>query len=142
MANRAEAKTRIHNNQHLDQRCLQGKRPLKLMFKESREQPEKTESKATSSGLSVIQPAERSSSSGPQRSEHDPEASEKPKKEKKKKANRKRRGRRREEGSTPATGSNAKNTGGKKNRDLSQVICYTCNKKGHYSRDCTEPSKN
>ena len=67
-ANRAEAKARIHNNQHLDQRYPQGKRPLKLTFKESREQPKKTKSKATISGLSVTLPAKPSSSSGPQRS--------------------------------------------------------------------------
>ena len=46
------------------------------------------------------------------------------------------------EGSTLATGSNAKNTADKKNRELSQVTYYTGNEKGHYSRDCTEPPKN
>ena len=40
-ANRAEAKADIYNNQHLDQRCPQGKRPRNLTFKESQEQPEK-----------------------------------------------------------------------------------------------------
>ena len=141
-ANRVEAKARIHNNQHLDQQCPWGKRPLKLTFKESWKQPEKTKSKATTSGLSVTPPAKPSSDSGPQRSEHGPEASEKAKKEKRKKANRERRGSGRRERSTSATGSNAKNTAGKKNRDLSQVTCYTCNKNGHYSRDCIKPSKN
>ncbi len=23
-------------------------------------------------------------------------------------------------------------------RDISEIICYNCNKKGHYSKDCTE----
>ena len=141
-ANRAESKARIHNNQHLDQRCPRDKQPLKLTFKESREQPEKTQSKATTSGLSVTPPAKLSSSSGPQQSEHDPETTEQARKEKKKKANREKRGRGKREGSTPATRSNANNTAGKKNRDLSQVTCYTCNKRGHYSRDCTEPPNN
>ncbi len=142
MANRVKAKACIHNNQHLDQRCPQSKQPLKLTFKESREQPEKIQSKATTSGLSVTLPAKPSSSSGPQQSEHGPKASTKARIEKKKKANCERRRRRRRERSTPATGSNAKNTAGKKNRDLSQVICYTFNKKSHYSRDFTEPPKN
>ncbi len=141
-ANKAEAKACIHHNQHLDQQFSRGKRPLKLTFKESQDHPEKTQSKATTSGLSVTPPGKPSSSSGPQRSEHGLEASEKARKKKKKKANRERRGKRRREGSTPATGSNAKNTANKKNRDLSQVTCYTGNKKGHYSKDCTEPPKN
>ena len=105
----AEAKARFHNYQHLDQRCPWGKRPLKLTFKEYREQPEKIKSKVTTSGLSVTPPAKPSSSSGPQQSEHSPEASEKARKEKKK-ANRKQRGIGRREESTPATGSNAKKT--------------------------------
>ncbi len=37
-ANRAEAKARIHNNQHLDQRYPKGKRSLKLTLKDSNEQ--------------------------------------------------------------------------------------------------------
>lgn len=141
-ANRAEAKARIHNNQHLDQRCPRGKRPLKLVFKESREQQstEKAQPKPTTSGLSVTPPAKPLGSG--HRSEQSSEASEKARKEKKKKANRERRGRGRREGSTPATGSNTENTAGKKNRDLSQVTCYACNKKGHYAKDCTKPPKN
>ena len=52
-ANRAEAKVRMYNNQHLDQQFSRGEQTLKLTFKESREQPEKTPSKAKTSGLSV-----------------------------------------------------------------------------------------
>ncbi len=141
-ANRVEAKAPINNNQHLDQRCPRGKLPLKLTFKKSREKSEKTQSKVTTSGFSVTPPSKPSSSSGLQQSEHGLETSEKVRKEKKKMANCERRGRRKREGSTSATGSNAKNTAGKKNRDFSQVTCYTWNKKGHYSKDCTEPPKN
>ncbi len=37
-ANKAKAKARIHNNQHLDQRYPKEKRPLKLTLKDSKEQ--------------------------------------------------------------------------------------------------------
>ncbi len=139
-ANRAEAKTHIEDYRHLDQRCPKGKRPLKRSINSRDERPgKKSQPKATTSGLTVT-PA-KPAASGSQRLEPGPEDSEKARKEKKKKAFRKRRGKGRREGSAPATGSNAESTVGKKNRDLSQVTCYTCNKKGYYSRDCTEPPK-
>ena len=43
---------------------------------------------------------------------------------------------------TPASGSNATNAGGKKKKNLSQIMCYNCNKSGHYASSCPESSKN
>ena len=149
-ANRAEAKAHIHNNHHLDQRCPRGKRPLKLVFKESREQQstEKPQPKATTSWLTVTS---AKSAGGSQQGS---EAAEKARKEKKKNWHRKQRERREASANpegTPATGPNT--TGGKKKagqnrgqtrvqiQDLSQVTCWNCNKKGHYATNCTEPPK-
>ena len=38
---------------------------------------------------------------------------------------------------TPATGANSGTR-----KDMSQITCFNCNKKGHYSRNCSEPRKN
>ncbi len=53
-----------------------------------------------------------------------------------------------QDGSSAITGTNATQAikGQKKKRhdgqgpkmDISEITCYNCNKKGHYSRDCTE----
>ena len=47
---------------------------------------------------------------------------------------------------SPASGVNAAEVGGKgkrrKKMDVSQITCFNCNKKGHYSSSCPEPSKN
>ena len=56
-----------------------------------------------------------------------------------------RRGRRRRQhkdkrdSSTPATGVNKAEV--EKKRDISEVKCYNCNKKGHFSTKCPEPRK-
>ena len=39
----------------------------------------------------------------------------------------------------PTTGALSAHREPKKPRDLSEVTCYNCNKKGHYSPDCPEP---
>ena len=44
---------------------------------------------------------------------------------------------RKDTSSTPATGANS---GTKK--DISQITCFNCNTKQHYSRNCSEPRKN
>ncbi len=101
-ANKTEAKARIHNNQHLDQRCPKGKRPLKLTLKDSNEQ---------SSEKTKAAPLQQKSAGSPQSEE----AAEKTRKKKKKNWYRKER-ERKEAGAnsegTPATGSNV--TGGRK----------------------------
>ena len=148
-ANRVEAKARIEDYRHLDQRCPKGKRPLKLSIDSRDEKPsEKPQPKATTSGLSVT-PAKPASGF-----QQGSEAAEKARKEKRKNWQQKQRERREASANpegNPATGSNT--TGGKKkagqnrgqkrgqNQDLSQVTCWNCDKKGHYATNCTEPPK-
>ena len=148
-ANRAEAKARIEDYRHLDQRCPKGKRPLKLSIDSRDEKPgEKPQPKATTSGLSVT-PAKPASGF-----QQGSEAAEKARKEKRKNWQQKQRERREASANpegNPATGSNT--TGGKKkagqnrgqkrgqNQDLSQVTCWNCDKKGHYATNCTKLPK-
>ena len=40
-------------------------------------------------------------------------------------------------GSTSATGANS--SSGLKKKENSKIVCYNCNKKGHISRNCSEP---
>ena len=44
-------------------------------------------------------------------------------------------------GSTPVADVNAYNGSSGVCKDLSQIKCFNCNKKGHYSRNCPEPRK-
>ena len=71
---------------------------------------------------------------------NDAEGSEKARKEKKKS---RRNRRRNQEDSTPATGVNKAEVGDHrtKKKDISEISCYNCNKKGHYSNKCPEPRK-
>ena len=143
-ANRTEAKARIHNNQHLDQRCPKGKRPLKLTLKDSNEQ---------SSEKTKAAPPQQKFAGSPQSEQ----AAEKAWKEKKKNWHRKKR-KKKEAGAnsegTPATRSNAtsgKNKSGqngglnkgqnRSQQDLIQITCWICDKKRHYATDCKEPPK-
>ena len=85
------------------------------------------------------------------------ESSTKAWREKKNRRRREQRDRRGQESSTPATGVNAaepgkaskkkkndrnRNCSGGAARNLSQIKCYNCNKRSHYTNNCIEPLKN
>ncbi len=84
------------------------------------------------------------------RSEVTEKAKEKAKKEKKRREHQEKRDIQKGRDVSPATmGANAtqategqkkkwRNSQGPK-RDISEITCYNCNKKGHYSKDCTKP---
>lgn len=77
-------------------------------------------------------------------------AKEKIRREKKKKRYQGKKNRQKSQDSSPVTmGANAiqaikgqkkkrRNSQGPK-RDISEITCYNCNKKGNYSRNCTKP---
>ena len=44
--------------------------------------------------------------------------------------------------STLATGVHAPNITSTAHKNLGHIICFNCNKKGHYIRKCPEPRKN
>ena len=80
-------------------------------------------------------------------SAQDSEPSNKARKDKKKRHHNRRGSREPKDSSTPASGVNKAEVGGggqrrKNKKDLSGVMCYNCNKKGHFSNKCPEPPKN
>ena len=140
----AKAKTALRPRSYAretDQYCLRGSRPSAAKAS-TQGQPMK--------GPRVEEPKSRpqeSKTPAPQRFDS-AETSEKARKEKKKNNRRNKRDRRAREGSTPAIEVNTTDADGskkKKNgsnrRDPSEVVCYNCNKKGHYSNKCSEPPK-
>ncbi len=140
-ANKAEARAKIQESTHLDQRCLKRKRPLKITLNACDDQAEKTK---------VISPQTKASLPASNQSEITEKAKEKARKEKKRRGHQRKWDRREErDGSPVAMGANATQAieGQKKKRrdsqgpkrDISEITCYNCNKKGHYSRNCTEP---
>ena len=77
----------------------------------------------------------------------DSEPSDKGKKDKKKKYWQGKKDSKESKDSTnPASGVNAAEVGGKgkrrKKKDVSEITCFNCNKRGHYSNSCPEPPKN
>ena len=69
------------------------------------------------------------------------ETSKQAQKEKKKK-DKQHRGQKPQEGSILATSVNNTSAGGSQSqKNVSQVTCFNCNKKEHYSNKCPKPSK-
>ncbi len=141
VANKAEARAKIQGNTHLDQQCPKGKRPLKISLNARDDQAEKT---------TATSPKAKASPPASDQSEVTEKAKEKARKEKKRRGHQGKRDRQEgQDGSPVATGANTTQaTEGQKKkrrdgqgpkRDISEITCYNCNKKGHYSRDCTEP---
>ncbi len=136
VANKAEARAKIQGSTHLDQRCPKGKRPLKISLNSRDEQPEKAQQK--SGAISQGQAPDKALDKVNQ-AEQGNEAFEKARKDKKQKSHQAKRDR--QEDSNPASGTNttsAKKKTGQK-RDISEIIYYNCNKKGHYASNFTEP---
>ncbi len=140
-ANKAEARAKIQGSTHLDQQCHKGKRPLKMSLNARDDQAKKT--KATP-------PLTKASPPTSDQSEVTEKAKEKARKEKQRRGHQGKQDRQEErDGSPAATGANATQaTEGQKKkrrdgqgskRDISEITCCNCNKKGHYSRECTKP---
>ena len=140
----AEAKAALRRRSYAcktDQYCLRGNKP--------------SAAKASNQGQPMRDPRVEELKSRPQKlkapapSRSDSaEISEKAQKKKKKNDRQNKRDCRAREGSTPATGVNttdADNRKKKRNscnrRDPSEVVCYNCNKKGHYLNKCPKPPK-
>ena len=124
-----------------DQYCFQSSRPL-VAKASTQGQPMKN--------LRVEEPKSRPQKSKAPAPQHfdSAETSKKARKEKKKNNRQNKRDRRAQKGSTPPTGVNTINADDSKKKrngsnrcDPSEVVCYNCNKKGHYSNKCPEPPK-
>ena len=134
----AEAKAGLKSSamiQDSDIRCPQGHRPSNNTTSKMQTQGSSAkEPRPKKSRPKEAKPAEEKAPAPPRTNAA--ESSEQGKKDKKDK---KRRFRERKK-QTPATGTNVTDAGLKKK--YSDITCYNCNKKSHYSKSCLEPPKN
>ena len=153
-ATRAEAKAKIQASvsRDTDQYCHRGNRPMHTTAAKANPQSQTT--KDSRPEESKVRGPESTVSTAPPRS-NSSESSAKARRDKKKDRRRHDQRQRQPEVSNPATGANVaepgeankkknddRNRSGGATRDMSKVRCYNCNKKGHYSSNCTEPPKN
>ena len=131
----AEAKALLQSSastRDMDSRCPRGNRPTRKEKKDSSGKNKSTDSV----------PAD--TSSGKQSSSTQQTSSANPKKDQDHQQGSRRRGGRRRQGQGhdfPATGVNA-STVKKEVKDISQVECYNCHRKGHYATKCPQRPKN
>ena len=130
----AEAKANLkpsYYSQDMDNCCPKRNRPSHTILSKYQSSRDNHPEKEKTWTLQVQKKLTWSPSSGSPWPDNDDSAKKKACKEKKKKF--------RKDSSTPATSFNATSTNG--NRDLSQVVCFNCNKKGHLLRNCSKPKK-
>ena len=120
----------------MDNHCPKGNRPSHTILSKHQSSRDDHPEKEKPQNPQVQKKSTQPPSSGSPRLDNDDFAEKKARKEKKKKFCLEQA---RKDSSTPATGFNATSTNG--GRDLSQTVCYNCNKKGHLSRNCPEPKK-
>ena len=131
----AEAKTLLQSSastHNMDSRCLRGNRSTKKEEKDSSRKNKSTDSVPADTS------SEKQSSSTQQTS------SANPKKDQDHQQGSRRRGGQQRQGQghdSPATGVNA-STVKKEMKDISQVECYNCHRKGHYAIKCPQRPKN
>lgn len=138
-ATRAEAKARMQlsASRDMDQRCHRGNRPVHASLDKTSK-----DSRAKEPKSKALEP--KPSSSPARFDQGGTESSEKARKDKKERWQKGKRDKK-DSATIPVIGVNTTNTsaaGPKRGRkDASAVVCYNCNKKGRYSRNCTEPRK-
>ena len=132
----AEAKASLQPQsilREMDQRCPHGNRPAHATVAKPQ----------TSTRDPRDEPSEKPKTSGPKqpnssRPENSEIADKKARREKKRQRRLDQARDRKGSESTPATGANTSNG---TSRDVSQITCFNCNKKGHYASTCRESKK-
>ena len=141
---RAEAKASLRPSSYMrktDLSCLRGNRPAHTITHKIQIQ-----GAGKDHCRDDFKPSKGSASTPASAFTQDSEFSDKARKDKKKKYYRgKRNSRELKDSTTPASGVNVAEVGGKGRRrnkkDVSEITCFNCNKKEHYSNKCPEPPK-